>query len=343
MAGGYGWNEGEIAKLLELGAEQFALDYPHRTYDAARHKLFRLRAEGHAATTEPALPEITGNIVADSPRHVDEIRAASEAMFQARQQQEATGLRNVIQFGGGPVAIFFVGDQHIGNAGTDVRRIFEEQEVIMATPGAYVVMTGDTVDNFIIGKLISQNMYESLAVRDQWTLACAYIENFGTRIIAKVSGNHDQWTTKLMGLDYDRRITPNGILYDTDDITFTAYTTSTSDGVCVRVRHKWRGGSIYNPSHGIERAARFDSSRPDVFVGAHVHQGATAREFILDGQRKLALMSSSYKVIDTYQKQEGFPDNDASTAVALVIEDDGSFWGTSNIRAVGRYMQRVYR
>jgi hypothetical protein len=341
MAGGLVWSQAEIADLLSKGVEGFLADNPGRSYHSARLKLGRLRAQGIGMVDEPMVPEVTGQVVGREVSNIDELRAAAEAMFDEMVGSDLDRKANRVFFDSGPIAIFFVGDQHIGNAGTDVRRLFEEQEQILATPGAYVVLTGDTVDNFIVSKLLSQNIYDSLAVRDQWALATAYVQNFGKRCIAKVSGNHDQWATKLMGVDYDRQITPNGILYDADDITLQVVIGDVGR-VCLRVRHKWRGNSIYNPSHAIERAARFDCAAPDVFVGAHVHQGATSREFILDGKRKLALMSSSYKVYDGYQRQEGFPANDASTAVALVIEDDGTFWGTSNISAVQRYMQAVY-
>lgn len=294
------------------------------------------------STAEPVtnggVPTITGATSSTDP-DIDAIRSAAEQKFEAKQRRAILKNHQHVHFPHGPVALFFVGDQHIGNTGTDVGRMFAEQDQILATPSSYVVLMGDTVDNYIVGKLMAENMNAALNVWEQWELAKHYLTRWGTRIIGQNSGNHSQWATKVMGVDYDREISPKGILYDADELRFTTHVGRHS--VRIRTRHKWRGNSIHNPSHALERAAKFDTPDFDVFVGAHVHQGATAREFIHNGKRKLALMSSTYKVVDGYQRQEGFTENDASTAVALVINDDGSHFATSNIASVMHYMQAV--
>lgn len=291
------------------------------------------------AAPDPA-PTITG-ATADTDPDIDAIRASAEQKFAAKQRRAILKNHQKVRFDHGPVALFFVGDQHIGNTGTDVARMFAEQDMILATPASYVVLMGDTVDNFIVGKLMAENMNAALNVWEQWELAKHYLHRWDTRIIAQNSGNHSQWATKMIGVDYDREITPDGVLYDADELRFTVHVGP--HDVKVRTRHKWRGNSLYNASHALERAAKFDTPDFDVFVGAHVHQGATAREFIHSGKRKLALMSSTYKSVDGYQRQEGFVENDASTAVALVINDDGSFFGTSNLPSVLHYMKATYR
>lgn len=294
----------------------------------------------HPEHREPQPPVISG-ATANVESDIDAIRRAAEQKFEAKQRRAILKNHQRVRFAHGPVAIFFVGDQHIGNTGTDVSRMFAEQEQILATPASYVVLMGDTVDNFIVGKLMAENMNAALNVWEQWELAKYYVERWGKRVFAQNSGNHSQWATKMIGVDYDRELCPDGILYDADELRFTVHVGDHE--VRVRTRHKWRGNSQYNPSHALERAAKFDTPDFDVFVGAHVHQGATAREFIHSGKRKLALMSSAYKVIDGYQRESGFVENDASTAVALVINDDGSYWGTSNLPSVRAYMKACYQ
>lgn len=286
---------------------------------------------------EPAIIGATARVDTD----IEAIRRAAEQKFEAKQRRAILKQHQRVRFDHGPIALFFVGDQHIGNTGTNVARMFAEQDMILATPASYVVLMGDTVDNYIVGKLMAENMNAALNVWEQWELAKHYVHRWGKRIIGQNSGNHSQWATKMAGIDYDRAITPDGVLYDADELRFTVHVGPHE--VKVRTRHKWRGNSQYNASHALERAAKFDTPDYDVFVGAHVHQGATAREFIHNGRRKLALMSSTYKEIDGYQRQEGFTENDASTAVALVVNDDGSFFGTSNLQSVLHYMKRVYR
>lgn len=272
---------------------------------------------------------------------IERIRESAERRFVAKANRAEEKKHQSIRFPHGPVVLFFVGDQHFGNAGTDVGRAFAEQEMINACPGSYVWQTGDVVDQYIVGKLIAENMKESLSVWEQWELAKHYLRGFGDKIVAFHAGNHDLWHNKLAGFDYARQIAPNGILYDSDEIKATIHVGHHEFRVWSR--HKWQGNSIYNASHGQERAARFGSQRFDVYVGAHVHKGAMAREFVLDGSRKLALLSGTYKIEDGWAREMGFPNHDSSTAVALVLHDSGSMWATSNIQAVKEYMRAVYR
>lgn len=363
MAGNVPWTDDELAYLAAHGITGYLERYPgYRSYDAVRVKHGVLRKGGGAAsaapphvpgrtgplrdvrtasgTPEPEPPTIIGQTAAD-PHDPEAIRQAAEARFAAAAKRRATQRRQSVHFRHGPVALIFVGDQHIGSPGTNVRRMYEEQELIRATPGAYVCLTGDVVDNYVIGKLTAQNMTHGMTVPEEWALARHYVAGFGDRLVAVSSGNHPGWTQRLVGLDYDREITPAGVLYDTDDLLFEVHVGPHVR--TVRMRHKWQGSSIYNPTHAMERAARFDNADPDVFVGAHIHVGAVCREFILHGRRKLALLSSTYKEIDPYQRAEGFADNDGSTAVALVINQDGSFFGTSSLASVLAYMRGVYR
>jgi predicted phosphodiesterase len=233
-----------------------------------------------------------------------------------------------------------LGDQHFGNRGTDVGRAFDEQQTILATPGSYVWQCGDSVDSFIVGKLIAENFAPGLAIFEQWALAREYLKNWGDKLLAHVAGNHDQWHYKLTGIDYAREITPSTVLYDSDEIRATIHVGEKRFRILSR--HKVRGNSIYNVTHGLERLARFDTADFDIYAAAHVHRGAVAREFTLNEQRKLAVMSGSYKVVDSFARTVGFERHDSSTAVGIVFEDDGTFWATSNIKAVMKYMQRCY-
>jgi hypothetical protein len=53
-------------------------------------------------------------------------------------------------------------------------------------------------------------------------------------------------------------------------------------------------------------------------------------------------MSGSYKIHDDYCRQSGFARHDSSTAVALIMDEDGTFWATSNLNAAMKYMKAVY-
>lgn len=286
--------------------------------------------------TPPAIEGVGPTAAVD----IDLTRRVAEQRFDAKSERSDKKASQRIRFGAGPVCIVFVGDQHIGNAGADVARMFGEQAIVNDMPSTYVWQMGDLVDNFIIGKLMAENMKPTLPVWEQWQLAKHYLKGFGDKLIAYTGGNHEAWGAMLTGVDYRRDICPDGVLYDGDEIRATLEVGEHQYRVWAR--HKWMGRSMYNPTHHLERAARFDSARYDFYVGAHLHSGSVFREFILERERKAAIQTGSYKVHDDFATMVGFPYSDASTACAVVLEEDGSFFGCASLDMAAKYMNAMH-
>jgi hypothetical protein len=302
----------------------------------------RAVAGEHSAAESPEAP--TATVVGAGPEisvPIEEIKHTTIQRYKSKSSRREQKNNQTISFERGPIALFFVGDQHFGNAGTDVERAYAEQEIIMDTPGAIVWQMGDPVDNFIIGRLMVENMKPSLPVFEQWALAKDYLEGFEDKMVAVVGGNHDAWTLKVSGIDYRREICPDHALYDGDEIKASVWVGDHEFRVWSR--HQWSGHSKYNPTHGQENAARFDDPNFDIYVGAHTHRGSMFREFIHKGERKAAIQTGTYKVEDDYALERGFSRNDASTACALILHEDGSFFGCADIRAASQYMKAVYQ
>lgn len=299
-------------------------------------------ASGYAMYYPPAsLPQASiSGADADVDVDIEAIKETAERRFASKAARDEAKRRQEINFPHGPVCIFFVGDQHIGNEGTDVARIFAEQELMLDTPGAYVWQTGDGVDDFVIGGLIKENWNPSLPIYEQWKLFEHYMQSFGDRLVAYNSGNHEQFARKVVGVDLAREICPKGILYDADEIAATI----TVAGTPFRAisRHKYLRSSQFSQTHGQEHWARFSDSSHDIYVGAHRHTGAVAREFVLGEERKLAIQTGTYKMVDSYAREKGFGRHDCSTACALLLHDDGSFFATSSLKAARNYMKAVY-
>ena len=325
-------------------------------YDVSRETLKRARREIQKSTSQPSTtaasdlarasqptpppaPAIVGT-GADTSGDIAAIRAESHRRYQQKARRAETKSRQTVTFPHGPVFLAFVGDQHFGNAGADTERAYRERDLILKTPGAYAWMMGDIVDNFIVGKLMAQNMKPSTPVWEQWVLAQDYLAGFSERLVAVVGGNHGAWTQMLTGIDYRRDITPAGVLYDGDEIR--AEVRVGAHTFRVWTRHQWRGSSIYNQTHGQERAARFADPAYDFYVGAHTHTGAVCREFIHEGRRKAAIQIGAYKRFDDYALRLGFPAADGSTACGVVLYDDGAWFPMSNLTAAHRYMNAIY-
>lgn len=291
-------------------------------------------------TTSAPTPTVIGagpNVEPDIQAIKDE--AARRYRDKARRAEQKSHQK--IHFPHGPVCIIFGGDQHIGNQGTDIERMFQEQEIILAVPGSYFWQMGDVVDQFILGRLIAENWKPSLPIAEQYWLAEEYMKGFADRLLAVNAGNHDAWAQKASGVDRMRDISPEGVLYDADTIKATVEVGNHQFRIWTR--HKWRGRSMYNMTHGQERGVRFDNPQYDVYVGAHNHTGSVARELIHNGSRKIAIQTGSYKIHDDYADAEGFPAHDSSTVCCLVLNDSGSFFATSDLQAVLEYMCAVYQ
>jgi hypothetical protein len=327
-----------LARRLNLNFSSMQWDLKKRGVYA--HVGSLLTGKHNPGPKRPPAPLIEG-AGPDVEPDIEAIKEAARARYEAKARRSEEKEDQHIRFSHGPICLFLVGDQHIGNSGTDIGRMFREQDLILDTPGSYVFQLGDTLDNFVVGKLVAENMKPALPIWEQWEMARHYLSRFGGKLVAAVSGNHEAWTLKMVGIDYSRDICPNGILYDADEIKTTIHVGESSYKLWAR--HKWRGSSIYSQTHGQERAARFDSADHDIYVGAHTHTGSVAREFILNQKRKMAIQTGSYKLVDDFARAVGFSAHDASTACALVLHEDGSYFACADIRAASNYMKTIYQ
>ena len=343
-ARGRNWTAGEDAYLREHGAGATA-DATGRSYASCQSRYNRLglrvseqRGDDRPGIKPPVVEQIVG-VMANEKPNVDAIIERATKQYEGAARDAERKANQHIHFDHGPIAFFFVGDQHIGAPGTDIRQMLHEQELINSCPGAQVILTGDIMENAVVQKLLTLNMSHRTTQNEDFILAKHYVSQW-RNLRAVLGGNHTFWSTRMIGLNIDEMLTPGGVIFDQDDISLTVHVGMHE--VAIRARHKWQGSSIYSATHGQERAARFDTARHDVYVGAHIHRGAVAREFVVDRKRKVALLSSTYKHIDGFQAQVGFSRNDMSTAVGLVINNDGSFFGSGNINAIMQYMRGVY-
>lgn len=332
----------EVAKEIEqdrTSLRSYLLRRDNTELWAACEKAMSEYAEAKRLPQNPT-PEIIGSSP-DVAVDIEAIKQEAARRYRAKAKRAEEKANQRIVFPYGPVCICFGGDQHIGNAGTDIERIFHEQELIREVPGSFFWQMGDVVDQFILGRLISENWKPSTDVQAQWWLAQDYMHGFSDRLLAVNAGNHDAWAQKASGVDRMRDVTPNGVLYDADTIKATVHVGDHQYRIWTR--HKWRGSSMYNITHGQERGVRFDNPNFDIYVGAHTHRGAAARELIHNKRRKIAIQTGTYKIYDDYAAAEGFPAHDASTVCCLVLNDSGSFFATSDLQAVLAYMRAVYK
>lgn len=291
----------------------------------------------------PPTCTITGVLAADELPDEDEVYRQAVAQWEKTRELEERKNSQVLEFSHGPVAMVWMADQHLGGAGVDYPRVFAEAEIVRDTPGMFAGTVGDLLDGFIIEHLLNVRLGECMSIADEFALVRRYLRVLGPKLKVSVGGNHDFWFNWLTGIDYFREVLAGvapGVIYDADDCRLTVKVGDTEfQG---RVRHKWRGRSIYNPTHGAERAAKWDQDF-EWAVGAHTHACGVARGFTAGGESGIAVQCGSYKVIDDYARRQGFPKPNKSTAVAIVFDEEThSMTGFENLEFAARFMRRMY-
>jgi len=280
----------------------------------------------------PRTPAIDPNVVRDA------VIAAQEAV----ERRAALRDRSSISFPGGkPIALAFISDIHFGSQGTDYVRAFADAEVVASTPGMYAVFHGDGIDNFIPGKLERARRSAPVTIDEEWELFKIWLEKISDKLVVAVSGNHDNWTRMLGGVDFLKGLLPAKVLYDPDELCVRV-SLGDSASWCVLIRHKTRFNSVYNPLHGIKQTVRFHSVDPDIAVSGHVHKGAVYEVWYHQGIRRLAVLTGTYKREDEYARREGFVSGGGTgTAVVVILKPDGSMIPIDDIETGAEILQRL--
>jgi len=322
----------------DMGWVDIAASMPGYSQEAVRSRYRRWRARQEPPTC------VTTGVVADEPLDKEEIWQRAVAKWKRAEKLLERKRSQSLVFSHGPVAITWFADLHCGDDDVDYPRMEREIGIVRDTPGMYAGLVGDGVENFILAVFASVRLNASFTIPEEWALFQKVLELLGPKLRIVVSGNHDWWTKKLAGIDYFRQVVAGispDVLYDTDDCELTIKVGEME--VPTRVRHEWKGSSIYNPSHGIERTAKWDQGFL-LGVGAHLHECGVPRKFNAAGRNGLAVMCGSYKRSDSFARRKGFPKQNESTAITVIFDDEtNSMTGFDNLEFAARFMRNVYK
>lgn len=350
------YSQEEKYAVVNLNSEEYAMNYPHRGPRAWASMRYRLKQTGEFdrlydpelegvyvesddKPVPPTVTGITGVQVAEKP-DVESILARHRETFRKARELEVRKRNQEITISHAPAMIALVSDVHIGSPGTDIERVFREQELINNCPGAYAFLLGDIADNFLVGRLRDINMGHDITIPEEFYLVEEYYKRW-ENLLAVVGGNHDAFSRSVVGLDVHRKLLgEHTALYDTDDLRLTLNVGDHK--IKFRLRHQYLGRSQYSATHGAEKSVKFDDPDPDILVSGHTHNGALSREFLHAGKRKIAIQLGTYKIFDDFATKVGFPGNDSSTAAAVIIMPNGRYMATGSLEAAVEYMEGVY-
>jgi hypothetical protein len=240
-----------------------------------------------------------------------------------------------------PICIVNLADVHFGHYSVNVHRVFSDLDVINKIPNCHVNLLSDLTDNFIGSWTTSINHNNPITINQQYALRLEYLKRLKPQLKAVVSGNHDNWSTDLIGYDVlanELNSIKANTLYDTQQLDYTLCMPNQS--YRIRLRHMWKGRSELNPTYGIEKMAMAEKTF-DIGVGGHFHIGSYYREFNNYGNKGAAILCGTYKEHDEYAAKLGLYKVNDGTAVCLIIHPDFGILGINNIHAAYEYMTSI--
>lgn len=310
---------GRIEKFRKIALEKLVADARENSHPVAEHSVPAMPAP--EKLWERAVERSTAAIEVAQDRHFAQIGFVSDK----------------------PVALAFISDQHISEtAPVQLARMQEDAELIRDTPGLYAVLGGDAVDNHIKHRAAIINS-GSIPGRE-YQLFAHYLSMFGPhKIQAAISGNHDDWTVDVAGLDMlSHLLTKHRVIYAPDYIVLRLAIYSRPDELtqeyAVKIRHQYRFNSSLNQTHSLKRMWEQDEHDFDVGVICHHHEAAM-EPFRRHGEWRWGLRPGSYQVTSGYSRRIGFPTSTPTCPTIVFHPTRRSMIGFVDVRHAASYLR----
>ncbi len=227
----------------------------------------------------------------------------------------------------GPIALFFFGDPHVDDAGTDLKTLYEHTDLINRTDGMLACNIGDTTNNWV-GRLRALYAEQTVTANQAWVLAEGWLRELEGKWLFLIGGNHDLWSGAGDPLKW---ITRGMGHYEEHGYRIQLKFPNGASRV-INARHDWPGHSQWNPTHGPLKAAEL-GFRDDIYIAGHKH--TSGYQVIKTGSGNIAHAArvASYKMHDGYAEKLALRDLTISPCIVFTIdpEDDGpdgikQFW-----------------
>lgn len=215
-----------------------------------------------------------------------------------------------------PVAISFASDQHIDPSGLSaMTRMRQDAELIAATDGLYCCLVGDGVDNHI--KHRGAVLAAKSGPDQQYRLFDYYLEILADSLICAISGNHDQWTKSIGGIDMVGRLVAARKLHYAPDCAHLEVTLG-SQKYAIEMAHQYRFNSSLNLLHTVKRMWDLGARNFDIGVVAHHHTPAF-EEFERRGKPTLGFRPGAYQHTSSHARMYGYGAVDVPTCPTVIL------------------------
>ena len=207
------------------------------------------------------------------------------------------------------VGITALSDFHIGHEGVDYKRLQHDINVIAKTPNMFIAFLGDTIDNFINEKHLGAIINAVSSPKQQLYMLqhlLSMLKDPKAKILFVTKDNHvSNRLKKATGIDWSNKMWDDyGVFYGGEEVRCELYLGKQQYNILAR--HSFRGQSSVHLTAGAKKLLREGMYEDiDVVMLAHKHEGA-AELFSYRGRPRLAIQTSTYKLLDPYASHLGF-------------------------------------
>jgi len=204
-----------------------------------------------------------------------------------------------------PVAIVYMTDVHYGGKGVDYDMLERHIKVIEETPNMFLLMGGDLIDAFSPAKHPTGMGGNALAPDEQVEAMMDMLTRLDekSKLGAIQIGNHDDWAD-VAGYRFERFLQELQcpIFKGAGNINIMVG----DGGETYRVywSHTHWGNSKLNITNAAKRAMQFSSPDAEIALLGHVHK-ASAEQFDIAGEDKIAIIGGTYKQKDSWASKWG--------------------------------------
>lgn len=308
---------GRLDRLVQLRAaygpdfDRIARDLGHESPDAVRVYHDTAVRNGKIPAPPKGRPHITPSVVpialpSETPAEMWE--RAKKATKRDVQRARHLRMADITIPDSAPVLLSAISDQHIRETGpVDIERMEQDAAMIRETDGAYALLGGDGTDNHV--KHRAAMAAGGSAPRREWQMYDHYLAMFRpaeatSKILAMISGNHDEFGKDMTGMDEVAKLArDHAVFYAPDEILLNV--TVGTVAYRVKVRHQYRYNSTFNKLHTVQRLWDMGDDDFDIGIVCHHHEG-TVGDFQKHGRTIYAARPGSYQITSGYGRRYGF-------------------------------------
>jgi len=201
------------------------------------------------------------------------------------------------------VVICFSADWHTGSVAVNYRELQLNLEKILGTDRVFMITVGDLLDNFRKFYSLQPILAQIISPREQGEVLQSILNEFikKKKWLCACWGNHDiERDEKMYGESPIKNLLANKLIYFNGKGTLNLIVGKQK--YVIRMSHEFKGYSIYNPNHSMNRELKWNTPFADVIVGAHKHQPAV-QNFYEYNQPKCLIQVGTFQTDDGFAKR----------------------------------------